>query len=318
MPKVKNTIQVYDICSLSGHNHVNGDLIAEPFGTYLKVHPNLHLPHGHSFYHLVFFTKGSGFHTIDFERFDVRAGQIYFMIPGQVHSWNFDGEVDGYVVNFAAELFHSFLANDQYLEKFSFLRGVASESVVQLPDEAVVTAKRIFEQIALEVRNMDVAAPEMVRACLIELFITVFRHCQEDGTAQGQQQNQLTLNNFRKLLDRYYAEKRLPKEYAALLYITPNHLNALCNHLLGKPAGEVIRDRVLLEAKRVLINADQSISEIAQQLNFSDNSHFTKFFKKSTNSTPEEFRKASGGNDYPARDVKRKGRKEGAKNRIRT
>lgn len=84
---------------------------------------------------------------------------------------------------------------------------------------------------------------------------------------------------------------RLPKEYAALLYVTPNYLNAFCRHMLGKSAGEIIRNRVLLEAKRLLINADMSIAAIAYQLNFADNSYFTKFFKKYAGVTPEEFRK---------------------------
>jgi len=82
-----------------------------------------------------------------------------------------------------------------------------------------------------------------------------------------------------------------PKDYAELLYITPNHLNALCKDLLGIQAGEVIRNRILLEAKRLLTNPLLTITEIALQLNFNDNSYFTKFFKKSTGITPEEFRK---------------------------
>ena len=86
MQKLKNAIPVYDLCSLSGKDDVFKDLIAQPFGSYLKEHPNLQLPHRHSFYHIVFFTKGNGYHTIDFEKFQVLAGQIYFMIPGQVHS----------------------------------------------------------------------------------------------------------------------------------------------------------------------------------------------------------------------------------------
>ena len=93
-------------------------------------------------------------------------------------------------------------------------------------------------------------------------------------------------------MNEYYNRKRLPKEYAAMLYVTPNHLNALCNDLLGKAAGEVIRDRVLLEAKRLLVNADINISEIAFQLDFKDNSYFTRFFKKYTGTTPEDFRRS--------------------------
>ncbi|MCF8448574.1 MAG: AraC family transcriptional regulator [Taibaiella sp.] len=294
MQKVKSTIPVYDICSLSGHSHNPDELIAAPFGAYLQVHPNLHLPHRHSFYHIVCFTEGGGYHTIDFEKFPVKAGQIYFMIPGQVHSWNFEGRVDGFVVNFSESLFRSFLSNDHYLDKYCFLRGVAHDSVYRLQRTAYTNAISLFEKMISEAQKSDGYSLDYIRACLIELFVTVQRNVADCLPAQAQQQHQLIHYNFRKLVDIHYAEKRLPKEYAALLCITPNHLNALCNNLLGKPAGEIIRNRILLEAKRLLINADQSIADTALQLNFSDNSHFTKFFKKATGITPEEFRKASG------------------------
>lgn len=293
MQKVKNTIPVYDICSISGHDHINNKIIAEPFAEYLQVHPNLRSAHRHSFYHIVLFTKGCGYHTIDFEKFDVIPGQIYFMSPGQVHSWNFEGEADGYVINFSEDIFHGFLTDENFPEQFSFFRSIARESVVALKEPAFSEAKAIIEKIIHEVHHQTAFTLNMVRTGLIELFINAQRAISEDNTKAVPPQNQLILYNFRKLVNAHYAEKRLPKEYAAMLYITPNHLNALCNDLLGKPAGEVIRDRILLEAKRLLVNADLSISEIAFRLNFADNSHFTRFFKKYTNTTPETFRKAS-------------------------
>ena len=57
---------------------------------------------------VVLFTKGSGTQTIDFEHFDINPGQIYFMIPGQVHKWHFNDNVDGYVVNFTENVFHTY------------------------------------------------------------------------------------------------------------------------------------------------------------------------------------------------------------------
>lgn len=87
----------------------------------------------------------------------------------------------------------------------------------------------------------------------------------------------------------------MPKEYAGLLFITPNHLNALCKASVGKSAGEMIRDRLLLEAKRMLANSAMSVSEIAYDLRFEDNAYFSRFFKKYTGHTPEEFRKTQGG-----------------------
>ena len=293
MQKVKSTIPVYDICSLSRTNPLYQDIIAEPFAAYLKVHPNLCLPHRHSFYHIVFFTLGSGYHTIDFEQFEVKPGHIYFMAPGQVHSWHFDGAVDGYIVNFSGNMFHSFLANNSYLEQFIFFNGIAKESICELDLGYQNQAKSIFEKIICEVSSKNIYAPDVICAALIELFALIARlDLRLDiGMAISKQTNQSQLLTFRKLVDSFYATKHLPKDYAELMYITPNYLNAICKDLLGKPAGEIIRDRLLLEAKRLLVNVSTSIAGVAEQLNFTDNSHFTKFFKKYTKTTPEEFRK---------------------------
>jgi len=293
MKKVKNTIPVYDICSLNGQDHVYEGIMLQPFSDYLKVHEHLFAPHRHVFYHLVFFTQGNGYHTVDFQRFDVAVGQIYFMVPGQVHSWNFEGEMEGYIVNFSEDLFRPFLSDNKYLEQFGFFRGIAADSVIQLDPVTQAKIVGMFEQMLAEIKKADAFTLDVVRFRMLELFITVARNAAQQVVRQIPAQNQLILFQFRKLVDSYYAEKRLPKDYAAMLYITPNHLNALVSDLLGKSAGEVIRDRILLEAKRLLVNADLSIAEIAYQLSFTDNSHFTKFFRKHTSVTPEEFRKSS-------------------------
>ena len=293
MQKVKDTIPVYDICSLSGDGHLHEDILAERFAAYLKVHPNLHRAHGHSFYHLVLFTKGAGFHTIDFERYPVAVGQMYCMIPGQVHSWEFEGEMDGYVVNFSEALFQSFLVDSRYLERFPFLSGSAAEHIVQLSPKALDQAVAVMEKIVAEYKSTEYLHKDMLRVQLLSLFILASRIGDSDrrGDVTGNP-NLLLLHNFRKLVNQYYSQYKLPKDYAAMLYITPNHLNALCQDLLGHSAGEVIRERILLEAKRQLVNVDTGIAGIAYNLGFTDNSYFTKFFKKYTGTTPEEFKRS--------------------------
>ncbi len=290
---VKNKIPVYDICALADTQHMHEDITAEDFAHYLGRHPNLKFPHRHSFYHLVYFTKGSGTHSIDFETFGVVPGQIYFMIPGQVHSWFFDGTVDGYIINFSESLLHSFLREGTYLEQFLFFNGVAADGVVQLKKEKAAVEK-LLQQIVTETEGKAAMSNEMIRVCLLALFIHVAREAAPVKTKQSAGTNLVLLRNFRKLVEQHYNHQRLPKEYAAMLYVTPNHLNAMSSDLLGKPAGEVIRDRVLLEAKRMLVSAGASVAEIAWQLNFKDNSYFTKFFKKYTGMTPELFRAGAG------------------------
>ena len=126
---------------------------------------------------------------------------------------------------------------------------------------------------------------------MLELFILIDRSCTSKKARSIPRQKLTLLNSFQQLIDNNYKTLKLPKEYAELLYVTPNHLNALCQDLLGKTAGDLIRDRVLLEAKRLLTNADMNVTQIAYELNFQDNSYFNRFFKKEVGMTPEEFRK---------------------------
>jgi len=286
---IKKGFPVYDIGHLAEFKQE--DILLSRFAPYLQTHKNLQQAHKHTFYHLVFFTNGGGGQTIDFQRFDVRPFQIYFMVPGQVHHWAFEGEIDGYVVNFSDAFFQSFLLKPDYLEQFPFFSGNANDAVIDIPESLHDEINTIFEKLVNESEVKPQAALDMVRLLLAELFILISRTLQSPQSKQASPYNLTLLQNFRHLIDINFIAKRLPKDYAEMLYITPNHLNALCNDLLGISAGEVIRNRVVLEAKRFLVNPHMAITEVADHLNFADNSYFTKFFKKQSGVTPEEFRK---------------------------
>jgi AraC family transcriptional regulator, transcriptional activator of pobA len=286
---MKTPIPVYDICKLSDYQQ--DDMLISRFGLYLKKHTDLFFPHKHSFYHLVLFTKGGGTHSIDFKTFPVEPFQIYFMIPGQVHSWDFEGEVDGYVIHFSVEFFQSFLLANDYVSQFAFFNGDVDDAVINIPSPLHQKVTVLFEDIINESENPGRMGNDLIRALLIQVFILLERTNAGSVQKQSTPYNYTLLKSFQKLIEKNYSTLKLPKDYAELLYITPNHLNAVCNDMLGISAGELIRNRVLLEAKRLLINRSMSVAEIASELNFSDNSYFTKFFKKYTAVTPEEFRK---------------------------
>jgi len=284
------TIPIYDIGTLSKQQE--HDLQASRFAPYINSHhKDLHSAHKHDFYHLVFFTNGAGMQTIDFQNFPVKPFQIYFMIPGQVHSWDFEGGVDGYIINFSAAFFQSFLLKANYLEDLPFFAGVVQDAVIDIPAELRDKIISLFEEIIHETEANSPLGADLVKAIMLQLFIQVARLGTTIQQSIAPSYNYTLLRSFQKLIEKNYTQIKLPKGYAELLYITPNHLNALCNDLLGIPAGEVIRNRVVLEAKRLLINQDMTVQEIANHLNFADNSYFTKFFKKLVGATPEEFRK---------------------------
>ncbi|HZY38236.1 MAG TPA: helix-turn-helix transcriptional regulator [Mucilaginibacter sp.] len=280
---------VYDICTLSDNG--GHDILISRFAPYLERHRNLAAAHRHSFYHLVLFTEGAGTHSIDFQEFSVRPGQIYFMIPGQVHSWSFEGFTDGYIINFSVDFFQPFLLNPEYARSFYFFRGDAKNSVVDLSVNLHQKITDLFEAIISETGSLNATGMDMIRLLMLQLFILVNRLNENDISNGPASYNQTVVRNFQKLIGENYTRLKLPKDYAAMLYITPNHLNSVCKDILRMPAGDVIRNRLVLEAKRLLTNPLLNINEIAFTLNFNDNSYFTKFFKKAEGKTPEEFRK---------------------------
>jgi AraC-like DNA-binding protein len=298
------TFPVYDIRTFDDDSARRGLLIGR-FAAYVEKHyQQVYAAHRHSFYHLVLFTRGGGSHTIDFITYPVEPGQIYFMVPGQVHSWHFEGEMDGYIVHFNEELFRSFLVDGLYLERFHFFAGNGGEGVCTLSGAALSRVIGLFESMleagrapkteggqwsgggAQEEMELD-----MIRIRLLELFIAVERFDTQKKDRNAPPQKLALVRAFKLLIDKRFRELKLPKDYAELLHVTPNHLNAVCHELVGKTAGELIRDRVVLEAKRLLVNADLSITQIAYELNFGDGSYFTKFFRKYAGGTPEEFRR---------------------------
>jgi AraC-like DNA-binding protein len=286
---VKYEIPVYDIKNFEEYKEQG--IFAGRFGAYSRNHKHLHTAHKHSFYHLVYYTAGSGSQFIDFKRYPVKSGLIYFMIPGQVHSWNFESEPDGYIINFSKEYFNSFLYNSTYLESLSIFGGNTDMQVIEVPEDIQAQISGSFEEILKEGAHKLAFSNDLVRTLLLQVFIRLERLVSSKTEVSAESYNQTLFRNFQQLVAKNYKQLKLPKDYAKLLYITPNHLNALCKDIIGQPAGELIRGHIVLEAKRLLINLQLTISEIANVLEFKDYSYFIRFFKKHEGITPEKFRK---------------------------
>jgi AraC family transcriptional activator of pobA len=103
------------------------------------------------------------------------------------------------------------------------------------------------------------------------------------------------VDKLRALIEEHFRRERMLTFYAEKLAITPDRLNDHVKRAAGVTAGHLIRQRVLTEAKRQLVFTHQAIHEIAYDLAFSDPSHFARFFRKQTGTTPQAFREGQGG-----------------------
>ncbi|HEY8964924.1 MAG TPA: helix-turn-helix domain-containing protein, partial [Candidatus Methylacidiphilales bacterium] len=95
---------------------------------------------------------------------------------------------------------------------------------------------------------------------------------------------------FRLAVEGRFRDLASVPAYAKLLRVTPNHLNDTVRAETGRPAGHWIRQRRLLEAKRLLLHSDLDAAEIGYRLGFGDPSYFGRFFLREEGSSPAAFR----------------------------
>jgi AraC-like DNA-binding protein len=283
-------IPIYSICRLLGDASKPIYFMATHLSRFISENPNIIFPHKHDFYQLLYIAEGEGTHIIDFKNYPVQAGNFYFLSPGMMHTWQFEGSVEGVLINFEAIFFQSFLQNDHYLSDFPFFHSWNNPPILCIPANERIHLLEILEHILVEYHSKKPYFEDAIRATMIQLFVFLNRHYAPNLTAQATIGVQNKLREFEKLVDTHYLGLRLPREYAKMMNISPNYLTEICTQTLGKSSGFIIRERVLLESKRLLVHSKQTISEIAYQLNFEDTSYFGRFFKKHTGTTPEQFR----------------------------
>ena len=282
----------YSICNLLGADRCMTEIVVARLREFVHAHQDIHFPHRHDFYQIVLFTRGGGRHSIDFQQFEVLPHQVYYMAPGQIHTWEFDAGTEGYLVNFNESFFTSMYHNPQYVREFPLFSNISGVSVNILDMTCCAEVEQTFAEMLEEYEKGGDYKMDLLRGLLTIILVRLSRVAPDTFKAGASKHNLVLMRQFEKLIEQHYREKHLPKEYAEMMFLTPNHLNALTNNVVGKSAGEIIRDRILLEAKRLLADSDLMISQIAETLHFEDNAYFTRFFKKYLGTTPEGFRAA--------------------------
>lgn len=126
-----------------------------------------------------------------------------------------------------------------------------------------------------------------------DIYITLARRYTADvDIANYSHPNYLKiLEQFEQHIERYYDKQKLPKYYADKLNITTKHLNRIAKETVNKTTNQLISERVILEAKRLIVHSNSSLFSIAETLGFTEYAYFSRYFKTNTAMTPLEFRK---------------------------
>ncbi|MEM7485648.1 MAG: helix-turn-helix domain-containing protein [Bacteroidota bacterium] len=142
-----------------------------------------------------------------------------------------------------------------------------------------------------EFSTPDTIQGDMLQMLLKRLIIMSTRLAKEQLIVKTLDNDQIdTIRKFNFLVDVHYKTKRKVSDYAEMLFKSPKTLSNLFSIYNQKSPQQIILQRLVLEAKRLIHFTDKQNQEIAYDLGFNDPAHFSRFFKKMTQMTPSEYR----------------------------
>lgn len=213
------------------------------------------------------------------------------------HQIKFDRLDSARIIKFNRE-FYCVLNHDSEVScKGLLFYGANQLPFFQIPEEEIDKFEILWRMFEIEMQSKDELQLEMLQMMLKRFIILCTR-------VYKSQNNFLELDNrdidivkeFNFLVEQHFKTKHTVKEYADLLNKSPKTLSNIFAQLINKTPLQIIHERKLLEAKRMLRYTDKPIKEISYELGFEDIQTFSRFFKKSENSSPSDFKKLILGN----------------------
>ena len=248
--------------------------------------PFRHIPHRHDFYHVAWIESGTGTFIRDDKSYPIREGSLIFVPPGQVHTWESKEALHGYILSLEPTLLFSQTDRPHRLLHELTQWSATTKSQIEVTGNAYELLKTKFEDLAREFCTSEEFRDEMLRTEITSILISLHRLCRVPARVE-------TTDHFHPVTNRFLAllEKEEGKFYRANHYVSALSVDsrAFVNAVLsetGKSPSVWIRDRTLLEARRLLTYTDLTISEIAYRLNFRNVSYFVRFYRRLTGVSP--------------------------------
>lgn len=249
-------------------------------------------PHRTDFYHVFWFEQAPPEHLVDFNPIRNLGNSFVFINKHQVQIFHKTTNVRGKLLLFT-DVFFAKSTHDLQFIKNALLFNELSTAIIKIPGKSHLLID-CFNDIEEELIKKEDAYSYDILKNLLHTFLL---HSERELRLLGHQEikkgadlDYTTL--FKDLLNDQFKHVRTVNGYASQMNVSEKRLVKATKKVAGKTPKELIDDRVMLEAKRLLTHTSNSIKEVGYELGFEEPTNFIKFFKKHAGKTPIEFREA--------------------------
>ena len=197
----------------------------------------------------------------------------------------------GYCMHFKTEFIQPMLQKP-FNHEFGYF-DMEAEHVINVTEEESKLIQQSFRDIINEYERFSPEKDYLLRNYIHILLLRIREIYRPHAKQISETASNATkiANQFKHLLQKNFIEIRKVEQYASMMHISPKHLSDLVKEATGKTPRQLINDVILLESRVLLGSTDKSITAIAHELHFEDQSHFSHFIKQQTGCSPVELRK---------------------------
>lgn len=241
-------------------------------------------------YSIYWIQEGSGTYNIDFEQYTFTDNVLFFLSPGQVFTVDSEQIKTAYKLTFKRD-FYCIQTHDAEVA----CNGILFNNIYQTPfvkpcKKDTKKLNYILENLIEEFQQNETAQYDMLQAYLKQFIINSVRIKKENHVIKEDTETRL-FKDFSLLVEQNFKTMHTVTDYANRLGLSPKSITKHFQKLGAKTPSEFIKNRILLEAKRLLIYTDKTVKEIAFELGFNDPAYFTRFFTKAILKSPLQFKK---------------------------
>ncbi|HBL73757.1 MAG: hypothetical protein A2W90_12915 [Bacteroidetes bacterium GWF2_42_66] len=290
MKETTEYLPVYSLHNFSSPERKSQQFQVEVFDA--KRHFSVKYPHRHDFFEVLYLMRGSGFHVIDGNKYEIKPPCVFFMSPGQAHKLEFSNDIEGYIFIFTSDFYLINRSDQNSLIEFPFFFTLQQDNpplILENSDD-VIFLERLFVQGISELEATGARAIDVLRSILDLILTTCAARYRTIETSGSKGKGHILVKRFYSLVEEKHQQNLSLGQYAEMLSVSPNHLTQTLKKLTGKTSTQIIKAKQILEIKRLLVHTNLTVSEIAGQLNFYDQSYFSKFFKRETGRLPLQYR----------------------------
>lgn len=225
---------------------------------------------------------------IDIQKNEELQNSLFFVSPDHIYSWRRSESITGYIIYFKQDYFNFYQGS--FKQDFAFF-NIADKNSFQLSEESLESIKRDFEKLYREYHTDNLYRYQIIQSSLLSFLFKV-KSLEELSLKNRSSftKKETLIFKYENLINNCFRRDKLVKVYADRLNVSSNYLNEVIKENKGKPAKDLIYEKIILESKKELKFNSIAISEVAYNLGFEEPTHFARFFKKHTGYTPKQYR----------------------------